>query len=165
MLLRPYSPADLGVVHAINQAEAPAVGSVTPDEFAHVAAQSAIALVAVDDDSDAVAGFCLVLAPGAEYASGNYAWFSDRYDDFVYLDRIAIAPAFQRRGIGRAMYAEVDRLARELRPDATDFCLEVNLRPRNDGSLAFHDRLGFTEVGQRETDYGARVSMQTRPLA
>ncbi|NNE11269.1 MAG: GNAT family N-acetyltransferase, partial [Ilumatobacter sp.] len=61
-------------------------------------------------------------------------------------------------------YAEVERLARELRPAAASFTLEVNLRPRNETSLAFHDRLGFVEVGQRETDYGALVSMMVKPL-
>jgi hypothetical protein len=94
----------------------------------------------------------------------NYRWFAERYDDFVYLDRVAIAPRAQRRGLGRAMYDEVARRAREVRPSATVFALEVNLRPRNDPSLAFHERLGFAEVGQQETDYGALVSLMTRPL-
>ena len=40
----------------------------------------------------------------------------------------------------------------------------MNLRPRNDTSLAFHESLGFVEVGQRETDYGSLVSLQAKPL-
>jgi uncharacterized protein len=166
MHLREYSPGDLAAVHAINQAEVPAVGSETIDDLGHIGAESVIALVAVDtvDGRDAIGGFCMVLAPGADYDSGNYLWFSERYDDFVYLDRVAIAPSFRRRGLGRAIYAEVERLAAERRPGATDFCLEVNLRPRNEGSLAFHAALGFAEVGRRETDYGALVSLMTRTL-
>ena len=62
------------------------------------------------------------------------------------------------------MYAEVERLAAERRPTATDFTLEVNLRPRNDQSLAFHAQLGFVEVGQQETDYDALVSLMAKPL-
>jgi predicted GNAT superfamily acetyltransferase len=162
MLLRPYVPDDLASVHSINEGEVPAVGSATPEALTHIAGQSVIALVAELDDE--IAGFCLVLAPGADYNSVNYRWFSDRYDDFVYLDRVAIAPAFQRRGVGRAMYAEVERLAREQHPTATHFTLEVNLRPRNDRSLAFHAALGFVEVGQQETDYGALVSMMAKEL-
>jgi predicted GNAT superfamily acetyltransferase len=163
MQLRDLTLADLDSVHTINEAEVPAVGSVSSEALDHIVQQSAIALVA--ESGDDIAGFCLVLAPGADYGSQNYAWFSDRYDDFVYLDRIAIPPSFQRRGIGRAMYAEVERLTAERRPAATDFALEVNVRPRNDRSLAFHGELGFVEVGQRETDYGARVSMMAKPLA
>ena len=162
MLLRDFVPVDLDAVHAINEAEVPAVGSEPPEALARIAAQSAIALVA-ELDGD-VAGFCFVLPPGADYASRNYAWFSDRYDDFVYLDRVAIPPRFQRNGIGRSMYSEVERLATERRPSATDLTLEVNLRPRNDRSLAFHAELGFVEVGQRETEYGALVSMMSKPL-
>lgn len=162
MQLRPYRAEDLPVVHAINQAEVPAVGSETQDDLGHIAAASIIALVAEHDGT--VGGFCLVLAPGAPYDSGNYLWFSERYADFVYLDRIAIAPAFQRRGLGRAMYAEVERLAADRRPGASHFTLEVNVRPRNDTSLAFHDALGFVEVGRRETEYDATVSLMAKPL-
>lgn len=162
MLLRPYRPDDLAAVHAINQAAVPAVGDETRSALAHIAGQSMIAVVA--EEAGVVGGFCLVLAPGADYASGNYRWFSERYADFVYLDRVAFDPAFRRRGAGRAMYAEVERLAAELRPTATDFTLEVNLRPRNDPSLAFHAALGFVEVGQRETEYGALVSLMAKPL-
>ena len=162
MQLRPYRTEDLSRVHVINQGEVPAVGDETIDALGHIADESVIAVVAEEDG--AVAGFCLVLAPGADYDSGNYLWFSERYDDFVYLDRVAIAPEFQRRGLGRAMYAEVERLAAERCPSATVFTLEVNLRPRNDTSLAFHDALGFVEVGRRETEYGALVSLMAKPL-
>ena len=160
--LRDYRPDDLDRIHAINQAEVPAVGDETPEALAHIASESVIALVAEVDGE--VGGFCLVLGPGADYGSMNYRWFAERYDDFVYLDRVAIAPRAQRRGLGRAMYDEVARRAREVRPSATVFALEVNLRPRNDRSLAFHERLGFAEVGQQETDYDALVSLMTRPL-
>lgn len=166
MLVRTYSPADLAAVHAINQGEVPAVGSVTPEQLAHIAEQSLIALVAEDDSAPdgPVAGFALVLGPGADYGSDNYAWFSERYADFLYLDRVAISPAYQRHGVGRALYDEVARLAGEVRPTATDWLLEVNLRPRNDRSLAFHAAMGFGEVGQHESRAGYLVSMMSRPL-
>jgi predicted GNAT superfamily acetyltransferase len=162
MLLRNLRPSDLETIHRINQGEVPAVGTETIEDLADIAEQSTIALVAEVDGE--IAGFCLVLAPGAEYDSLNYLWFSERYDDFVYLDRVAFPATFQRRGLGTAMYAEVERLAAERRPSATDFTLEVNLRPPNDQSLAFHARLGFVEVGQQETDYGALVSLMAKPL-
>jgi predicted GNAT superfamily acetyltransferase len=162
MELRAFRTDDLPRVHAINQAEVPAVGDETEGALHHIAAESLVALVA--EEAGELAGFCFVLAPGADYDSGNYRWFSERYDDFVYLDRVAIAPAFQRRGLGRALYAEVERSVAELRPAAGWFTLEVNLRPRNDTSLAFHAALGFVEVGQRETEYGALVSLMAKPL-
>jgi predicted GNAT superfamily acetyltransferase len=162
MLLRAYRSDDLEVIHRINEAAVPAVGTETIEDLGLIAEQSTIALVAEVDGT--VTGFCLVLAPGAAYDSINYLWFNERYEQFVYLDRVAIRPEFQGRGLGRAMYAEVARLAREQHPAATHFTLEVNLRPRNEQSLAFHARLGFEEVGRQETDYGTRVSLMTKPL-
>ena len=162
--LRPYRTDDLAAVHAINEAAYPAVGAETAEALAHIAHESLIAIVAEDVETGAIAGFCLVLAPGADYDSMNYLWFGERYDDFVYLDRVAISPDFQRRGLGRDLYAEVERLTAERRPTAEHFTLEVNLRPRNDQSLAFHGELGFDEVGQQETDYGVLVSMMAKPL-
>jgi predicted GNAT superfamily acetyltransferase len=163
MSLREYRSDDLPAIHVINEAAYPAVATETVDDLGQIAAESLIALVAEVDGE--IAGFCLVLAPGADYDSLNYLWFAAHFNDFVYPDRIAISPAFRRRGIGRDMYAEVERLAAERRPSAKDFTLEVNLSPRNDESLAFHAKLGFVEVGQQETDYGARVSLMSKPLA
>ena len=162
MQLRRYRPDDLAAIHAINQAEVPAVGDETASALDDIAAESTITIVA-DIDGD-IGGFCFVLGAGAAYASLNYAWFSERYDDFVYLDRVAISPAFQRRGMGRAIYAEVERLAAEHHPTATDFVLEVNLKPRNETSLAFHAQLGFVEVGQRTGADGKVVSMMAKSL-
>ncbi len=162
MLLREYRMDDLATIHELNEAAYPAVGSETLEDLGHIASESLIALVAEVDSE--IAGFCLVLAPGADYDSINFLWFRERYADFVYLDRIAISPAHQRSGLGRAMYVEVERLAAERRPSASDFTLEVNLRPRNDQSLTFHAGLGFVEVGQQETDYGTLVSLMAKPL-
>lgn len=36
---------------------------------------------------------------------------------------------------------------------------------RNDASLAFLPQLGFAEIGQQETGYGALVSLMRKPLA
>lgn len=164
MSFRTVRADDLPTIHAINQAEVPAVGSETADSITHIVDQSIIALAAEADGAGTAVGFCLVLGPGADYGSMNYRWFSDRFDDFIYLDRVAIAPSHQARGIGGAMYAEVERLTRDVRPTATHFTLEVNLRPRNDGSLRFHRRLGFAEVGQLAGDDGKLVSLMAKPL-
>ena len=168
MLLREYRPDDLEAIHRINQGQVPAVGTETVEDLGAIADQALIALVAEDDgdkgDDGVIAGFCLVLAPGADYDSLNYRWFAERYDDFVYLDRVAFPSAYQGRGWGRTMYAEVERLTAQRRSTATHFTLEVNLRPRNDPSLGFHARLGFVEVGRQETDYGALVSLMAKPL-
>ena len=157
--LRPIDHADLPSVLALNNANVPAVNELDLAALRAIVKASTVALAAVDPTDAALAGFCLVLPPGTDYGSGNYAWFGERYQDFVYLDRVAVDADRRALGVGRALYAEVERLVA-----AQWFLLEVNLRPRNDASLAFHERLGFTEVGQRETDYGFLCSMLAKRL-
>jgi predicted GNAT superfamily acetyltransferase len=159
VIIRDLTPADLDAAWAINQANTPAVGDVSRDKLAWIVEMASMSLVA--ELQGTVVGFCIVLPPGTEYTSVNYRWFCERYDSFVYLDRVAVDEAARGAGIGAALYAEVERRAAGT---AELFTLEVNLRPRNDGSLRFHDRLGFVEVGQQETDYGILVSMLAKPL-
>jgi hypothetical protein len=157
VILRDITPADLSAIHAINEAGTPGVHSEPLEVLAAIARECSIPLV-VEIDA-AVAAFCFVLPPRASYKSVNYAWFSARYDDFIYLDRVAVAPEHRGRGLGSRLYDEVER-----RAGAPLFTLEVNLRPRNDGSLRFHERRGFVEVGQQETNYGALVSLMAKTL-
>ena len=159
-VVRPIVDADVARVLEINEANVPEVGSVDATRMSFLLDQSELAL-AVELD-DLVAGFCIVLGPGSPYDSVNYRWFTDRYDDFLYLDRVAFDAAFQGRGLGTLLYAEVDRWMRDL--GAAHLALEVNLDPPNERSLAFHARRGFVEVGQQDTPYGIRVSMQMRPV-
>ncbi len=158
--IRDLTSDDLPAVWAINQANTPAVGDVTPDRLAWIVEMATINLVATDDDGT-VLGFCNVLPQGTEYTSVNYRWFCERYDSFV-------VPRSGGGGRGRTRTGHRRRAVRRGRARAAGtaelFTLEVNLRPRNDGSLRFHDRLGFVEVGQQETDYGILVSMLAKPL-
>jgi predicted GNAT superfamily acetyltransferase len=160
VLLRAMTDDDLDAVLALNAEHVPAVSPHTAPALARLVGMSTISLVAEVDGT--FAGFCVVLPPGVEYASPNYAWFSAHagalgYASFAYLDRIAVGAAAQRRGVGRACY---DRLVAELTGRVPVLFCEVNVRPRNDVSLAFHAAIGFREVGQQDTDGGAkRVSL------
>jgi predicted GNAT superfamily acetyltransferase len=158
--IRPIESTDLGRILEINEANVPEVGSVDADRMSMLLGMSPIAL-AVEVDATIV-GFCLVLASDAPYDSVNYRWFTQRYDDFMYLDRVAFDAAAQGRGLGTLLYAEVDRRMVES-GGANHLALEVNVDPPNEPSLAFHARRGFAEVGQQDTPYGIRVSMQMRP--
>ena len=106
--IRPLTGDDLPEALAINEANVPAVGSVDADQLAHLFDEASVALAA--EDGGRLIGFCIVLAPGADYGSVNYGWFSERYDDFAYLDRVAVAESYRNRGIGAELYAEVERL-------------------------------------------------------
>lgn len=160
-LVRPLQPDDLARALAINEANVPEVGAVDAARLAFIVEQSPIALAAEVDGR--MAGFCLVLDADSRYDSLNYRWFTDRFEHFMYLDRVALDAPYRRRGLGTLLYDEVDRRMRAS-SDATHLALEVNADPPNEPSLAFHRRLGFVEVGQQDTSYGIRVSLQMRSV-
>ena len=153
---------DLGRALEINEANTPAVGSVDADRLAFLFAESAIALAA--EVGTEVVGFALVLPPGSAYDSVNYRWFADRGDGVMYLDRVAIDANHRRLGLGRALYESVFDRIETGHPDMTRLGLEVNVEPPNPGSMAFHRRLGFSEVGRQDTPYGAVVALMERPI-
>jgi len=138
------SASDLEMVWAINQENIPAVGEETVEVLASLHAMSSISLVAEVDS--VVVGFCMVLSPHTTYRSPNYLYFCERYEDFIYLDRVAVTSDYQGAGVGAALYRKVEQMA-----EASLFALEVNIKPRNEGSLRFHTREGFTLLEEVET--------------
>ena len=165
-MLRDVTDADLARILEINEANVPAVGGATLEHLTHLVAESSIALVTTMADPEIgteIAGFCIVFAPQADYDSVNYLWFMEHHPRSMYLDRVAFDDRFHGRGLGSAMYAEVDRRIRRGHPDATGLTLEVNIDPPNEPSLAFHRKLGFDEVG-RQVSKGIEVSLQHRYL-
>ncbi len=148
----------LDQVLAINNSNVPAVSELTAREFEFDLEHSLHALMIADESGDELRAFCVTFAPGAPYQSSNYKWFLDRYETFVYLDRIAVASQHQNRGYGAALYGAVEKLMISDGVASTLTC-EVNLQPPNPGSLRFHHRIGFSEVGQHESKPGLVVSM------
>lgn len=154
-------PADLDAVLALNQASLPHLGELTSQKLARLVEIASCFLV-VERDA-ALAGFVLAMTPEAPYDSINFGWFKARYPSFVYVDRIAIAPSAARAGFGNALYREVVAHARAI--GAPIVTCEINTRPPNPHSIAFHDHNGFIEVGSQDTEGGAKtVSMRVKHL-
>ena len=161
MQIRDATRADLPAIHTINQAEVPAVSELSEDDLRWFFEVAACLRVAEIDRQPA--GFLLGLRPGLAYASDNYRWFAARYPDFYYIDRLAVAPSFRRRGVASALYADVEHHA--CVAGAPVLACEVNVRPRNEGSLGFHAAQGFVEVGRQDTEGGSKtVTMLVRPV-
>ncbi len=92
----------------------------------------------------------------AAYDGTNFAWFKARNQRFVYVDRIIVAAHTRGRGLARQIY---ERLKQKAREDGHDrIVCEINLEPANPGSIAFHDALGFVEVGHARLANGKLVS-------
>lgn len=140
--LRPAEPRDHAVIIALNQANLPAVSEMDEDRLLYLLHRADRADVVELDER--VAGFVLTFAPGVDYDSENYQWFTSCYDsEFYYLDRIVIADDVRRSGLGSFIYDEIERVAAPW----SRLTLEVNTIPLNEASLAFHHRRGYAEVG------------------
>jgi len=159
--IRDFVPDDLDPVWRLNEAAVNAVSSVTRDQMLALVDMSRDVLVI--DDGEEIIGFCNTFNPGAEYASVNYRWFSERYDEFVYLDRIVIAESHRNRGLGALLYGEVERRMQVSGVPGLLTC-EVNFDPPNEGSLRFHRRIGFNPVGYQESKPGLVVEMLAKEV-
>ena len=84
--LRETFSEDLLGLLALNQKALPHVSSVTHQDMLWFLEKSAYFKVIGD-----LKGFLIALKPGLDYTSDNYCWFSNRYDDFFYIDRIVIS--------------------------------------------------------------------------
>jgi len=107
----------------------------------------------------AVVAFVLALREGSGYDSVNYRWFVDRYERFLYVDRVVVAAAQHGRGLGRMLYDAVFAHARTT--GVPRITCEYDLDPPNPASARFHDVFGFREVGRQRVAGGSKqVSLQ-----
>jgi predicted GNAT superfamily acetyltransferase len=160
--LRVMRETDLPQVLELNNSAAPAIKPITEDELASLFAMCDVRLVATDRNHQLLA-FMLSMGQGQPYASENYRWFEDRGVRHQYIDRIVVSPLAKGTGIGRALYESVFERARER--GASEITAEVIIHPLNSGSIAFHERLGFRQLGEQETHGGTiRVCLLARPV-
>ena len=143
-------PKDYDSVLALNKEFVPHVNLIDARELQWFVDHAACARVLKIDDR--VAGFLIGLRPGLKYASPNYQWFCDNYDDFAYIDRVVVSTWARRQGVADALYAAFI----SSQSDAPVMTCEVNIRPSNEGSMLFHKRMGFHQVSSQEIDDGRK---------
>ena len=142
MELRNLVAQDIPSMWQINYEGLPGTGEVTEDEIADLILISEISIGIFE--SDELLGFVLCLLPKTRYGSLNYAWFNQNYTDFIYVDRVAVSQNQRNRNIGSKLYQEVINYAQQ---NNCPIAAEVSLNPPNLGSMRFHERHGFIEVG------------------
>ncbi|MEM7017019.1 MAG: GNAT family N-acetyltransferase [Pseudomonadota bacterium] len=109
-----------------------------------------------------VAGFLLGFQDGAAYDSVNYQWFSARFKQFFYVDRIVISSEHRGAGLGQQFYSQLERWATD--QGFVWITAEINSDPPNVPSLKFHKRFGFLEIATHRLEGGKALSMQAYPL-
>jgi predicted GNAT superfamily acetyltransferase len=161
-IVRNIEFTDVARVLEINNANTPGVSELTLSEL-ETDIKNCLHALAIDNEHGEVCAFCITFAPDAPDAGANHRWFADRFESFVYLDRIAIDPACQNLGLGVLLYKSVEQQMIDSAQHSL-LCCEVNLEPPNPGSLRFHHRIGFTEVGQHSPQQNYVVSMLSKNL-
>jgi uncharacterized protein len=126
---------------ALNNAHARELSWLTPERLRHLVGQAFLARRI--GSLDAVV---LALDQDAEYDSPNFQWFRARYPRFIYVDRIVVAATARGRGYARLLYDDLFQHAVRARHQRV--VCEVNSRPPNPESDAFHAALGFAEIGR-----------------
>lgn len=151
---------ELPYIHKMNQEALPAVSSVSIEDMEHFL--NIVDYFRTLKVENKIAGFLIALSPGKDYSSLNYKWFEKTYSSFMYVDRIVIDPSYHRNGLGASFYNDLESFS--IGKSSRITC-EVNIRPKNEGSMIFHKTYGFEQVGTQTTEEGKKeVSLMSYKL-
>ena len=144
MQTRPAGVRDFEAILVLN---AESVHFLSPLDMARLATlHERASLHLVGEVDGQVAAFLLAFREGADYDSVNYRWFAERYQHFLYIDRIVIGAGFRGCGLGTGLYRKVFGFAR--RTGVALVTCEIDRDPPNLVSEQFHLRFGFAEIGR-----------------
>ena len=149
--IRPLQDTDLGWTHALNQANGEELSYLSPDAFAARVNSSTYALV-----SDPEAGFLMAFREPPVGDTTNFDWLRKKAPNGVYVDRVVIAPKNRGEGRARKLYEALFETAVVRGADA--ITCEINLDPPNSASKAFHEAMGFKQVGEAALPGGKTVA-------
>jgi len=135
-------------IYSINQDNVPEVGSLDSiDQQKKLLSVSSYHSILLKDHE--LIGFAICFRESRPYWSENYKYFENKLDRFLYVDRIAIRNEYRRQGHAKRMYENIFNFANQ---DELTVTAEVNTKPANQGSIRFHEYMGFKEVGVRSFD-------------
>ena len=129
------------VLLELNNAHARETSFLTPQKW-----QAMIANAFAADCVGGTASLLIAFDQDADYYSANFIWFRNRFDKFVYVDRIVVGSEHRGAGLARKLYENLFRRATDSSHDVV--VCEVNRVPPNPGSDAFHASMDFIEIGQ-----------------
>lgn len=159
---RSLSSADSAEVLRINAESRPGVAGLDQAELHRLAALPNSHL-AMEGPGAAIVGYALAFPSSAIYEGEEFRKLLQICPaPFLYIDQVAVDTSMRRKGVASILYKALERLARHSSMSA--LCCEVNLEPPNPGSMAFHENMGFKELGVLETADGRMVTLMSKPL-
>ena len=113
---------------------------LTPEKAAHLVHEAVMACRIGEADA-----LLLAFDQDADYDNPNFNWFHQRFERFIYIDRVVVSPAMRGRGLAQGLYKALFSRAASLQH--SQVVCEINMDPPNPESDAFHAGLGFEQVG------------------
>lgn len=160
-VIRPALAQDYPEILRLNEADVEMLSPMDEETVHRMAGLMELFQVAETDGR--IAGFQMVYRENSGYWSENYAWFCEHYPKFLYVDRIVVADEYRKYGLGRRLYEEVFRLAEK--SEVPMIAAEIDIAPKyNAASMAFHEKMGFHEVGTKLFKGTITVSLQIKAL-
>lgn len=142
--IRNFTPEDRDFVLELNEKDVDVLSPMDLDKLKFYENISEIFWIL--EEEGAPRGFLNAIGSGADYPNENYAFFSNKYENFIYIDRIVIDEPFRGKGGGKTLYGELKKYAKE--KGISVITAEVETEPiYNEDSINFHKAMGFTEVG------------------
>lgn len=93
----------------------------------------------------------------------NLTWLKQHLSDFFYIDRVIIKRRAHGQGLGYALYQDVTNFA--VQQGYKWIACEVNTRPNNPASHAFHLKMGFKAIGDvNYPNYDAALRYYAKPI-
>jgi predicted GNAT superfamily acetyltransferase len=158
MKARELARADWPTVLALNEASVRELSPLDETRLQYILELAHAALVVEREGK--IAAFGVVGSSWTPPNNTNHRWFAERYERFLYLDRIAVGAAYRRLGLGALLYDAMEEAAR---PFGQMVC-DVNVKPRNDASLGFHAARGYQDVGRLEHGQVKTVALMRKQL-
>ncbi|HKL41975.1 MAG TPA: GNAT family N-acetyltransferase [Clostridia bacterium] len=153
MILREYMSDDLKRVLELNKASVHFLSPLTKEKLESLIKACDFSYVIEIDGL--VEAFILALSENKDYDSVNYQWFKDKYDKFLYIDRVVVSKNCQSQGLGQFMYKKIIKKAKA--KEYPFLLAEIDVEPANPKSLKFHEKFGFKEVGRESIHNGKKV--------
>lgn len=161
IVIRNARPEDYDFILNVNEVNVEVLSPMPMERMLWLKEMSDMFVVA--EVNGELAAFLIALREGQPYDSENYVWFSEKYPQFLYIDRIVIDEPFRAAGLGRVLYQAVKD--RAIETGVKVVTCEVDTIPYNETSLKFHEAMGFREVGEQIIRGGAiKVSLKACEL-
>jgi predicted GNAT superfamily acetyltransferase len=149
--IRDITRDDFPEILHLNEQALPQVSPVDSEKlnwFTQVAPYFRVAVA-----NNKVAGFLIAIAEDCVYPSQYFQWFCERYDRFIYVDRIIVSDWARGNRIAWRLYEDLEQFAIT---NTYPLTADVYSQPPNEISLTFHEKYGFRVVGTQSVENGTK---------